>query len=115
MPYDKEEFSARLKALIDAVDINPAKVEFPTDTWGYTSELKKVVLKSASQVKGQDDKHDLLVGTLLVLLAHIRKRKAVDVQEAARRQKEREQAAAELLPRQSFGRVSSTLEANTNG
>lgn len=110
--YDKEEFNAHLKKLIDEVDINPVKIDFPQDVWGATSEVKKAVLKAASQIKGQDDKHDLLIGTLLILLAHVRKRKAVDSVNEKRRRAGIEKAAADLLPRQTFGPA---LNGVTNG
>jgi len=64
----------QIKALIAKTGPNPALLEFPTDTWGFTSGVRKEVLKAASSVRGQDDKHLLLIGTLQVLLAHIKAR-----------------------------------------
>jgi hypothetical protein len=63
-----------IRALVAAVDKNPALVEFPVDPWGFTRELRKVGLAAASAVKGQADKHITLLGTLMVLTAHVKAR-----------------------------------------
>lgn len=67
-----------LKALLAAAGPNPAVLKFPTDRWGFTSEIKKSVLKAAATVRGQQDKHDILIGTLAVLIAHIKARLPAD-------------------------------------
>ena len=71
---------ASLKYLIQEVSANPAELKFPTDKWGFTSGVRREVLKMASTVRGQKDKHDLLVGTLAILIAHIQKRLPVDAE-----------------------------------
>lgn len=63
-----------IRALVSAVSVNPAQVEFPADIWGFTRELRKVGLLAASAVKGQADKHITLLGTLMVLTAHVKAR-----------------------------------------
>jgi hypothetical protein len=63
-----------IRALVSAVDQNPAKVEFPADPWGFTRELRRVGLLAASNVRGQADKHITLLGTLMVLTAHVKAR-----------------------------------------
>ena len=89
VPYD------RIKDLVAQAGANPAELVFPTDKWGFTSDVKKAVLKAAGTVRGQDDKHALLVGTLAVLIKHIQERKVGDAELAAvSRQRQLEAAAA---------------------
>ena len=64
----------QVKELIAKTGANPALLEFPTDQWGFTSGVRKEVLRAASSVRGQADKHLLLIGTLQVLIAHIKAR-----------------------------------------
>lgn len=45
-------------------------VEFPRDTWGFTTELRKAGLKAASSVRGNADKQALFIATLRVLAQH---------------------------------------------
>lgn len=89
--------------LIKAAGPNAAALEFPTDQWGFTSGLKKEVLKAASSVQGQTEKHELLVGTILVLLAHIKARKDADAEYRLQRLAIQERAAIERLPREATG------------
>lgn len=67
-----------LQALLNRVETNPAKVEFPRDIWGFTSGLKKAAMLAASEIKGQQDKHELFVAVLDVLKAHVEARLDVD-------------------------------------
>lgn len=69
----------QIKELVAKTGPNPALLEFPTDTWGFTSGVRKEVLKAASSVRGQADKHLLLIGTLQVLIAHIKARYEPDI------------------------------------
>lgn len=68
-----------LQALLNRVETNSALVEWPRDTWGFTSELKKVALRAASEIKGQPDKQTLFLAVLQVLKAHVEARYDVDV------------------------------------
>lgn len=104
--------------LIKAAGPNAAKLEFPTDQWGFTSGLKKEVLKAASAVQGQTDKHDLLVGTILVLLAHIKARKDDDAAFRVRRLNIQAAAELERRPREATGgavRSTAVTTERTNG
>lgn len=94
----------QIKALIEAAGPNAAELKFPTDKWGFTSEVKKAVLKAASSVRGNEEKQKLLLGTLAVLQAHIRKRYPRDRDVAKARLTAQEAAHNERLPRE---RVSS--------
>lgn len=77
--------SDRVQELVKNAGANPATLEFPTDRWGFTSAVRKAVLGAASMVRGQDDKHLLLLGTLLVLVAHVKARLPLDKQGQAQR------------------------------
>lgn len=88
-----------LAAMIENVDTNPTKVVFPTDQWGFTSDLKKAVLLAAGTVQAQQDKHDLLLATLGVLMNHIRKRKATDEANKEARTAWRQEQAEHTLAR----------------
>lgn len=67
-----------IKGYVKAAGANPAELQFPTDPWGFTSEIKKAALRAAGTVRGQDDKHMLLLGTLAVLMAHVKARLTSD-------------------------------------
>lgn len=97
---DKE--IAGLKELIAQVTDNPAKLVFPTDRWGFTSEVKKAILKAAGSVRGHEDKHDILLATLVVLVTHVKLRKDKDVAEKALRLERIQKAADERLPREGY-------------
>jgi hypothetical protein len=89
-----------LKELLAKVGTNPAQLEFPTDKWGFTSAVRKEVLKAASTVYGQDDKHDLLIGTLAILIRHVQTRKAADKLVREKRFEEQDAARGERLHRE---------------
>lgn len=95
-----------IRKLIASTGANPAELKYPIDRWGFTSEIKKVVLKAASSVKGQDDKHELLMGVLAILLAHVKARKGPDAEVQARMFAEQERAA---VARRHLERVSGTI------
>ena len=50
------------------MDSNPTKIEWPTDKWGFTRELRKAVTITASKLKGDADKKKLLDDTLEVAI-----------------------------------------------
>lgn len=92
--------------LLEDVAANPAKVEFPRDTWGFTSELKKAALKAASSVNGQEDKQQLLLDTLSVIVKHVIARLPKDREFRAHLRAQGEKAAADEGRRQrAFGQV----------
>lgn len=80
------------------VSPNPALVEFPRDEWGFTSELRKVGLRSAAAIRGDEAKLTLYIQTLATLAQHAQARIAGDVLE----REERRAAAA------TSGRISTT-------
>jgi len=86
---------------------NPALLEFPQDKWGFTSGIKKEVLKAASTIRGAQDKHDLVIAVLAVLIQHIKLRKASDEELQA----ERIRRQAEAAERRSGNRVQAAVAA----
>lgn len=50
---------------------NPMHVQWPTDPWGFTRELRKAILLAASKTAGDKDKKKLLDETLAVGLSFI--------------------------------------------
>lgn len=89
-----------LGELLTKVTTNPATLQFPQDSYGFTSEVRKVVLRAASNVKGQDDKHELLINTLAILITHIKLRKDADKAFEQKRLDEIQAAADERAPRE---------------
>ncbi len=74
-----------LKELMENVSDNPAQIKWPSDQWGFTTEVKKAISSAAGRLGGSQDKHDLLIATLMVALAHVKKRHAKDVRVRAER------------------------------
>lgn len=91
---------ADIKELVQQVSANPALVQFPTDRWGFTSAVRREVLKQAAMVRGQKDKHDLLVGTLAILLSHVQKRFPVDQANRLKYEADIQKFAQERAPRE---------------
>jgi hypothetical protein len=95
-----------VQQLMRDVSDNPMLVKWPRDRWGTTTALKKEVLAAASTVRGNQDKHDILLNTLAVAIAHIQKRRQKDVRARELSRKGQTEAMADRLPRQ---RVSAAL------
>lgn len=72
-----------IKTWVAKAGTNPAELQFPTDRWGFTSGIKKEVLKAASTIRGQQDKTDLVISVLAVLIQHIKLRQSQDAALAA--------------------------------
>ena len=95
-----------VQILMRDVSDNPANVKWPADRWGLTTEIRKAILNSGGRVCGNADKHDILLNTLAVAIAHVQKRRKKDVEYALSSRAGREAAQAERIPRQ---RVSAGL------
>lgn len=91
-----------MKVLMENVATNPAKVEWPRDTWGFTSPLKKELLKAASNVRGDKDKFTLLTSVLIIAIKHLKARQTVDVEGRKAQAAFNEKAQEERLKRQRF-------------
>lgn len=50
------------------MDSNPTKIDWPTDKWGFTRELRKAICITASKLRGDADKKRLLEATLEVAI-----------------------------------------------
>lgn len=91
------------------VHSNPALVEFPRDEWGMTAELRKAGLRAASSVRGNEEKHRLLLQTLRIIAQHSAARLNGD-QEAIAAEGARI-AARSADPRQRINAVPAALPA----
>lgn len=56
----------------DGVSHISTLLEFPTDQWGLTKDLKTALIAVASRVNGHPDKLELVEQTLEVLLVHLK-------------------------------------------
>ena len=63
------------------VPANPALVEFPRDTWGFTTALRKIGLQVAGAIRGDRAKLELFIQTLGILAQHAQARIDGDVAE----------------------------------
>jgi hypothetical protein len=95
------------KAAPAPVSGNPALVEFPRDTWGFTSDLRKAGLLAASAVRGSQEKQDLLLATLRVIAQHSLARFDGDAEAVQVRLAEIAERDSLVLHRQ-YGRVAPT-------
>jgi hypothetical protein len=75
------------------ISANPAKVEWPTDQWGFTRELRAAGLKAAQGVRGDEQKLAIFMETIRVLVMHMKARMPVDVEHRAVVLERREQIA----------------------
>lgn len=92
-----------IKYFVSKAGTNPAQLEFPTDKWGFTSAIKREVLKQAATIKGQQDKTDLITCVLAVLLKHVQLRQAEDALNQPIRRERLRAAAEERAPRERIG------------
>ena len=53
------------------VSHNPSALLFPTDIWGFTSDLKQAGKLCISKTHGAEDKYKMVRNVLLILLAHL--------------------------------------------
>lgn len=60
------------------VSANPALVEWPRDEWGTLANLRRELLLAASNIRGQDYKHELYMKTLQIAAMHALARLAGD-------------------------------------
>lgn len=89
-----------IKYWVKQAGTNPAALKFPTDKWGFTSGIKKEVLKAASTVRGAQDKTDLILSVMAVLMQHIKLRQAVDAENRIVSRARYAEAAADRAPRE---------------
>lgn len=92
-----------IKYFVSKAGTNPAQLEFPTDKWGFTSNIKKEVLKACATIKGQQDKTDLVTAVLAVLLKHVQLRQVEEQTNQVVRRDRLRAAASERAPRERIG------------
>lgn len=104
---DKEQPTPTIvQQLMKDVSDNPVNIKWPRDQWGNTTGIKKELLKAASNIRGNADKHDVLLNTLAVAIAHVQKRRAKDVAYVKASREIKIAAEQERAPRQ---RVSASV------
>lgn len=87
---------------ITNVATNVALLQFPRDPFGFTSAFKKEFLKAASTIRGQDDKHEIILNTLAILTAHVKARKSGDLVSRAAIHAQRDAITAEAQKRERY-------------
>lgn len=65
-----------MSATQKAIPANPAKVEFPRDIWGATTELRRAGLKCAGKINHDPNKLAVYLQTLATLAGHAQARHA---------------------------------------
>ncbi|AGC35622.1 hypothetical protein HOS22_gp56 [Rhizobium phage RHEph08] len=88
--------------LVENVPANPANIVWPMDQWGITSDLRKALIQAAGSVKGVPEKHELILATIMVGLAHIKSRRGRDQELLKKRVGEIKAAAVRRQPLERF-------------
>lgn len=73
--YQKERKSLA-KPNVDGISPNPTYLQFPTDTWGLTKDLKAALVAVASRVGAHPDKKALVDECLRIGVGHLEARHA---------------------------------------
>jgi hypothetical protein len=60
------------------VSHNPTFIQWPTDPWGMTAELKDTIVRLASRIQGAEDKKRLADAALAVGIAHLEAKFLID-------------------------------------
>lgn len=63
---------------VDGVHANPTYLQFPTDKWGLTKDLKAAMIAVASRIAGSDDKKVLFDEVLRIAVGHVNAKFAAD-------------------------------------
>lgn len=101
-PADQVQTGPWWGPLVTNVDVNPSKIEWPRDEHGTTSKLKKAFTEAAMSIKGNKQKEEVLIATIMVGLAHIRKRVVKDREVQEQRIVNIRKAAAARAPVERF-------------
>lgn len=67
------------------VPANAALIEWPTDKYGLTKDVKKAIVALASRIGGHTDKKALADETLAIGLAHIEAKFAMETKQRAKK------------------------------
>lgn len=68
----------QLSFAVNGVSANSARLEFPTDKWGLTKDVKKAMIAMASRIAGDDSKKELADEVLRILNGHLEEKFASD-------------------------------------
>jgi len=101
--------------LVRNVSDNGAAIKWPLDRWGYTSDLRKAVVRAAANTTGNAAKEELLVATLMIALAHVKKRRDKDRRMQAERAENTLAAELAREPMERFGLQLVTKKETVNG
>lgn len=93
------------------VSDNIANIRYPTDIWGFTSELRKEFAKVTGKLHGHEAKTEILLATLAIMASHVNKRKGKDVQHRADRRARVVEGQIRRKPLETFN----TPKERTNG
>lgn len=91
-----------LQYLMRTVSDNPAAIQWPSDQWGFTSEVRKAISLAAGKLGGSKEKEALLIGTIMVGLAHVKKRSEKDKRNRELRLANTKRAAEARKPLERF-------------
>lgn len=64
--------------LVRNVSDNQSQIKWPTDVWGFTSDLRKEFALLVGKLNGHPAKTEILLATLAIMTAHVKKRTAKD-------------------------------------
>lgn len=81
------------------VPANPALLDWPADTYGATSSLKREIVSTAGAMNGQADKKEVILAVLRIAIEHVEARFTAQVEsnkQSAVWRAEQEKAAEEL-------------------
>lgn len=96
--------------LVDNVSANPAHIQWPSDEHGITSALKKAFATVGTAAKGNAQKEETILATIMVGLAHVRKRVKLDAEVQGRRRADIRRAAEARKPLERFNSHITTKE-----
>lgn len=96
--------------LVENVAVNPAQIEWPADEHGITSALKKAFASVGTAAKGNKQKEETIIATIMVGLAHVRKRVRKDAEVQERRLADIRRAAEARKPLERFNSHITTKE-----
>lgn len=70
-PRERAKYKPVDKQVAREASANPALLQFPTDRWGITKDLKKAMIHLASRIAGDDSKKALTDEVLKILVVHL--------------------------------------------
>ena len=68
----------KMRITVQGAAHNPAALEFPTDKWGLTRDVKMSMIQMSARVCGSDEKYKLAMETLGILTQYLTDRYTKD-------------------------------------